>query len=107
MERALNWLVLQTDQGVESDVGRDVAEFIQVGITRLAVPCLELQSICMSRPDRNTLVAAVTRAMENIFVVVMVDVAGPKPSENPRGDQDTFLTPTEEPGTLPGIWKAA
>ena len=107
MERALNWLVLQTDQGVESDVGRDVAEFVQVGITRLAVPCLELQSICMSRPDRNTLVAAVTRAMENIFVVVMVDVASPKPAKNPRSDQNPFLTSIEEPGALPSPWQTA
>ena len=83
MERTINWLALQTDQGVESDVGRDVAEFVQICIGRLAFPCLELQSICMSRPDCNTLVAAVTRTMKNIFVVVMVDVAGPKPAQNP------------------------
>ena len=107
MERAINWLVLQTDQGVESDVGRDVAEFVQIRITWFAFPRLELQSICMSKPDCDTLVAAVTRAMENIFVVVMVDVAGSKPAKNPRSDQNPFLTSIEEPGALPSPWQTA
>ena len=61
----------------------------------------------MSKPDCDTLVAAVTRAMENIFVVVMVDVAGSKPAKNPRSDQNPFLTSIEEPGALPSPWQTA
>ena len=107
MERTVDRFAVQPDQGVEGDIRGDVAQLLQVGVTGVAISRLELQSICMSRPDRDALVAAVTRTMENIFVVVMVDVAGPKPAKNPRGDQDTFLTSTEEPGTLPGLWQAA
>ena len=83
MERAINWLALKTDQGVESDVGRDVAELLQVCITRLAIPCLELQSICMSRPDRDALVAAVTGTVEDVFVVTTVNMTGSEPAEDP------------------------
>ena len=83
MERTVDRFAVQPDQGVEGDIRGDVAQLLQVGVTGAAISCLELQSICMSRPDRDALVAAVTGTVEDVFVVTTVNMAGSEPAEDP------------------------
>ena len=83
MERTVDRFAVQPDQGVEGDIRGDVAQLLQVGVTGVAISRLELQSICMSRPDRNALVAAVTGTVEDVLVVAMVNVASSEPAEDP------------------------
>ena len=83
MERTVDRFAVQPDQGVEGDIRGDVAQLLQVGVTGVAISRLELQSICMSRPDRNALVAAVTGTVEHVLVVATVNVASSEPAEDP------------------------
>ena len=83
MERTVDRFAVQPDQGVEGDIRGDVAQLLQVGVTGVAISRLELQSICMSRPDRDALVAAVTGTVEDVLVVTTVKVASSKPAEDP------------------------
>ena len=83
MERTVDRFAVQPDQGVEGDIRGDVAQLLQVGVTGVAISRLELQSIGMSRPDRNALVAAVTGTVEDVLVVATVNVASSEPAEDP------------------------
>ena len=83
MERTVDRFAVQPDQGVEGDIRGDVAQLLQVGVTGVAISRLELQSICMPRPNRNALVAAVTGTVEDVLVVTTVNVASSEPAEDP------------------------
>ena len=83
MERTVDRFAVQPDQGVEGDIRGNVTQLLQVGVIGVAISRLELQSICMSRPDRDALVAAVTGTMEDVLVVATVNVASSEPAEDP------------------------
>ena len=83
MERTVDRFAVQPDQGIEGDIRGDLAQLFQVGVIGVAISRLELQSICMSRPDRDALVAAVTGTMEDVLVVATVNVASSEPAEDP------------------------